>query len=119
VVAPVGIGSNGDAYNINSDLAASAVSIAIKAEKLIILTDVDGIHDRNGGNISSINLSKLESLKESGVITGGMIPKILGISEAIKAGVSKVHIIDGRVKHSILLELFTDTGIGTEIIDDE
>jgi acetylglutamate kinase len=117
VIAPVGIGKDGQAYNINADIAAGAVAAALKAEKLLLLTDVAGILDKTGKHISSLTLQEVYNLQADGTITGGMIPKLKGALDALSAGVAKAHIIDGRLKHSVLLELFTDAGIGTEIIN--
>jgi acetylglutamate kinase len=115
IIAPVGIGKKGEPYNINADLAAGSIASAMKAEKLLLLTDVAGVLDKNGERISRATLAELDRLKEEGIITGGMIPKLQGVYSAINAGVGKVNIIDGREPHSILLELFTDKGAGTEI----
>lgn len=115
VVAPIGTDKNGQSYNINADTVASAIACALKAEKLILLTDIDGVKDADGNIIFEINAPQIRSLINEGVINGGMIPKVLGCVKAINAGVQRVHIIDGRIPHSILLEIFTDTGIGTMI----
>jgi acetylglutamate kinase len=115
IIAPVGIGKKGEPYNINADLAAGSIASAMRAEKLLLLTDVAGVLDKNGERISHATLAELDRLKEEGVITGGMIPKLQGVYSALNAGVGKVNIIDGREPHSILLELFTDKGAGTEI----
>ena len=117
VIAPVGIGSDGQAYNINADLAAGSIAAALQAEKLLMLTDVPGVLDKNGKQISSITLTDINKLCEEKVITGGMLPKLKGVFDALKSGVTKAHIIDGRLKHSVLLELFTVEGIGTEILN--
>ncbi|ADY72972.1 acetylglutamate kinase [Desulfurobacterium thermolithotrophum DSM 11699] len=116
VIAPVGIGEDFEAYNINADLVAGEVAAALKAEKLIMLTDVEGIKDKNGKLIKSIARKDLSNLIENGTISGGMIPKVKACEIALIGGVRKTHIIDGRVKHSILLEIFTQEGIGTEIV---
>ncbi len=118
VVAPVGIGKDGETYNINADLVASRLAVALKADKLILLTDVTGILDGEGKLVSSVPLSELEGLVTRGEVTGGMIPKVRCCSEAVSQGVRKAHIIDGRVEHSVLLEVFTDGGVGTEIFSD-
>ncbi|MDR2104681.1 MAG: acetylglutamate kinase [Deferribacteraceae bacterium] len=115
VIAPIGIGKKGEPYNINADLAAGSIASALKAEKLLLLTDVAGVLDKDGRRIPYAAIAQLDKLKEDGVITGGMIPKLQGVYDAINAGVAKVNIIDGREPHSILLELFTDIGSGTEI----
>lgn len=115
VVAPIGTDKNGQSYNINADTAASVVACALKAEKLIFLTDVDGVKDAEGKIIFEMKAKEVESLVKNGVISGGMIPKVLGCVQAIEGGVNRVHILDGRIPHCILLEIFTDTGIGTMI----
>lgn len=116
VIAPVGISENYEPYNINADLAAGSIASALKAEKLMLLTDVDGVKDKAGNRISTIRPEDAESMKKDGTLTGGMIPKIDCAVDAVKAGVSKAHIIDGRIKHSILLEIFTDSGVGTQVL---
>ena len=116
VIAPVGIGEDFEAYNINADLVAGEMAAALKAEKLIMLTDVEGLKDKEGRLLHSLNRSKISELIEDGTVSGGMIPKVKACEIALTGGVKKAHIIDGRVKHSILLELFTQEGIGTEII---
>ncbi len=115
VIAPIGIDDEGNSYNINADDVASAVASAVGAEKLIFLTDIEGVKDSNGNVIFEMNRSQVKENIEKGVISGGMIPKVTGCIDAIDAGVQKVHIIDGRVHHCLLLEIFTDTGIGTMI----
>jgi acetylglutamate kinase len=116
VIAPVGVGEDGQAYNINADLVAGAVASELKAAKLMLLTDVEGVKDSQGGLLSSIALNSIEPLIADGTIKGGMIPKLRCCASAINGGVNKAHIIDGRQEHAILLEIFTDKGIGTEII---
>lgn len=121
VITPLGRGPEG-IYNVNADDAATAAAKALKARKLAFLSDVPGLlADRNNPNslLSSLKVRQTEDLIEKGVIDGGMLPKIRSAVEAIRAGVRKVHIIDGRLPHSLLLEIFTTKGIGTEIIDDE
>ena len=113
VIAPIGTDKDGQSYNINADTVASAVATAIQAEKLIYLTDVEGVKDNDGNIIYEITTDDTVKLIEDGTISGGMIPKATACSEAVKKGVNRVHIIDGRILHSILLEIFTDTGIGT------
>ncbi len=115
VIAPVGVGEFGETYNINADLVAAEVAKALFATRLILLTDVDGVLDKSGELVSSINSGEIENLITSGVISGGMIPKIECGADALKAGVEKVHIINGKKRHSLLLELFTNEGIGTEV----
>ena len=115
IIAPVGIGDDFEPYNINADIVAGAVAAALKAEKLILLTDVKGVLNKNGELISSMNEAEVKKYKEDGTISGGMIPKVDCALDALKNGVEKVHIIDGRVKHSVILEIFTDNGIGSQI----
>jgi acetylglutamate kinase len=115
IIAPVGVGEAGETYNINADLVASHIAIALKAGRLILMTDVDGVLDADGQLISSIGAATIERLIAEQQITGGMIPKIEYALQAVKAGVEKVPIINGKRRHSILLELFTDKGIGTEV----
>ncbi len=115
VIAPVGVGEDGQAYNINADLVAGAVAAELKASKLILLTDVEGVKGADGQLISSIAVSSIEQLIAEGTIKGGMIPKLRCCASAISGGVNKAHIIDGRQEHAILLEIFTHAGIGTEI----
>jgi len=116
VIAPIGVGENGETYNINADLVASEIAIGLNAEKLVLLTDIDGVKNSDGSRLNSISASESEELIENGIISGGMIPKIEWAIKAVKNGVKKAHILDGRVIHSVLLEIFTDKGIGTEII---
>jgi acetylglutamate kinase len=115
VIAPIGVGEHGETYNINADLVAGAVAGALKAEKLILLTDQAGILDKDKKLISTLNKKKVEALIGSGAIAGGMIPKTASCFRALDDGCAKVHIIDGRVPHALLLEIFTKEGIGTEI----
>ncbi len=115
VIAPVGVGESGETYNINADWVASKVAVALNAIKLILLTDVEGVMDKNGSLISSVNAGTMKEMLEEGTISGGMIPKIRCSLEALQNGVNRVHIIDGRKTHAVLLELFTDKGIGTEV----
>jgi len=116
VIAPVGVGPDGESYNINADLVAGRVAAALHAEKLILLTDIDGVKDRNGALLGSIAVADMHRLIEEESITGGMIPKVVCCAEALNEGVRKAHIIDGRVEHAVLLEIFTDVGIGTQIV---
>lgn len=119
VIAPVGVGPEGVAYNVNADLVAGAIAGSLKAEKLIYLTDVEGVKDEKGALISTLFVSQIEELISRGVARGGMIPKLKSARKALLSGVSKVHIIDGRIPHSLIIELFTDEGLGTQIIVDE
>jgi len=116
VIAPIGVGPDGEAYNINGDTAAAEVAAAVSAEKFILLTDVPGILDDRKERISTMTESAAESAIRSGAISGGMIPKVECGLTALRKGVRKVHVIDGRVPHSVLLEIFTDAGVGTEIV---
>ena len=113
VVAPIGVDKNGQSYNINADTVAGAVAAAVGAEKLMFLTDVEGVKDKDGNIIYAMTAESAEGFIADGTISGGMIPKVRGCVEAVEQGVKRVHIIDGRILHSILLEIFTDTGIGT------
>ena len=115
VIAPVGVGAGGESYNVNADLVAGKVAGALQAEKLMLLTDVSGVKDKNGKLISSIPLPNVTGLIDDGTISGGMIPKVECCVDALKDGAKKAYIVDGRVKHAILLEIFTDVGVGTEI----
>lgn len=119
VVAPIGTDKNGQSYNINADTAAAELAAALKAEKLILLTDVEGVKNSrdNDSILYAITTDKVTQLIDEGVIVGGMIPKVLGCVYAIKNGVQRAHIIDGRIPHCILLEIFTNKGIGTMITE--
>ena len=114
VIAPIGMGERGELYNINADSVASAIAVALKAEKLVYLSDIEGVMV-DGARVPSLNKSQSNALIAEGKIYGGMIPKVQSAFEAIESGVKKVHFIDGRIKHSLLLEVFTSDGIGTEI----
>ncbi len=116
VIAPVGVGDDGRAYNINADLVAGAIAAELKAEKLILLTDVEGVQNSSGELLSTIRTEHVDELIDSEIISGGMIPKVQCCQSALEKGVTKTHIIDGRQEHAILLEIFTHTGIGTEIV---
>ena len=115
VIAPIGCDNNGITYNINADIAAGKLAEALKAEKLILLTDVEGVKI-DGKLISTLRKDEVDNLIISNKISGGMIPKVNCCLGALKEGVGKTHIIDGRVEHAVLLEIFTDAGIGTEIV---
>jgi len=115
VISPVGVGPKGETLNINADYIAAAVASALKAEKLILLTDVPGLMNKKGRIISTVTKRQTKKLFDDGTITGGMMPKVQACLKAIEGGVSKTHIIDGRIPHCLLLELFTKEGIGTEI----
>ncbi|MDR3292956.1 MAG: acetylglutamate kinase, partial [Clostridiales bacterium] len=118
VISSIGADKDGKSYNLNADTAASAIAAALAAEKLIYLTDVDGLKNKDGKLISEISVKEILSLIDSGVITGGMIPKVRACIEGVESGISRTHIINGTVKHPILLEIFTDTGIGTMVTKD-
>ncbi len=115
VIAPVGVGEGGKRFNINADLVAGKVAAALQAEKFILLTDVEGVLDAEKRLISTLDVKTAGDFLARGTIKGGMIPKVNCCLEALRDGVKKTHIIDGRVKHAILLEIFTDEGIGTQI----
>jgi len=116
VIAPVGVGTKGETYNINADLVAGEVAAALGAAKLIHLTDVQGIKGTDGKLISTLSRKEAERLMQSGIIDGGMLPKVESALRALEGGTAKAHIIDGRVPHAIVLELFTREGVGTEIV---
>lgn len=120
VVAPVGVGSEGESYNINADYVAGALAVALHADKMVLLTDVEGVMSASGGGdgslLSKVTAGEAMDLISRGVIAGGMIPKVECCLEALNGGVSRTHIIDGRKPHSILLEIFTDEGIGTMVM---
>ncbi len=115
VVAPIGVGEDGHSYNINADLVAGKMAEVLEAEKLILLTNTEGLLDKQGNLLTGLTLERVDALIADGTITGGMLPKIGCALDAVKAGVNSAHIIDGRVAHAVLVELFTDQGIGTLI----
>jgi acetylglutamate kinase len=116
VIAPVGAGRKGETYNINADHVAGHVAASLKARKLILLTDTEGVLDKDGKLLSSIKIGDVQRLIDNGTIRGGMIPKVNCCVDALKKGVRKAHIIDGRKDHAMLLEIFTKIGVGTEIV---
>lgn len=119
VVAPIGVGPEGESYNINADYVAGELAVALKAHKLVLLTDVEGIladPQDPSSLLSSVEVSKVPGLIEAGIISGGMIPKVQCCIRALEGGVATTHIIDGRLPHAILLEIFTDKGIGTMVV---
>jgi len=116
VIAPVGAGKKGETYNINADHVAGHVASSLKAKKLILLTDTEGVLDKDGNLLSTIKSGDVQKLIDSGTIRGGMIPKVTCCVDALRKGVRKAHIIDGRKEHAILLEIFTRIGVGTEIV---
>lgn len=115
VIAPVGVGAEGEAYNINADLVAGKIASVIKAEKLMLLTNAPGLMDKAGNVLTGLNVQQVEALIADGTIYGGMLPKIACALDAVNSGVRNAVIIDGRVDHAVLLELFTNEGIGTLI----
>ena len=115
VIAPIGVGEDGASYNINADLVAGKVAQALRAEKLMLLTNIAGLLDKQGQVLTGLSPKEVDALIEDGTIYGGMLPKIQCALDAVKAGVTSSHIIDGRVPHAVLLEIFTDAGVGTLI----
>jgi len=115
VVAPIGVGENGEAYNINADLVAGKLAETLKAEKLILMTNTPGVLDKSGNLLTGLTESKIKALVADGTISGGMLPKLASCLEAVSNGVNTVQIIDGRVEHALLLEILTDEGVGTLI----
>ncbi len=115
VIAPIGVGDDGASYNINADIVAGKVAEVMQAEKLILLTNVAGLQDKNGKVLTGLTTTQVDELIADGTIHGGMLPKIQCALDAVKSGVTSSHIIDGRVAHAVLLELLTDTGVGTLI----
>ncbi|MGA1107311.1 MAG: acetylglutamate kinase [Pseudomonadales bacterium] len=117
VIAPIGTDESGHTYNINADLVAGAIASAVQAEKLILLTNVEGLQDANGTLLPTLSAEDVTSMINKGVISGGMLPKIQCALDAVREGVTSAHIIDGRVAHAVLLEVLTDEGVGTKISD--
>ncbi len=115
VIAPIGVGADGRSYNINADLVAGKVAEVLGAEKLILLTNTAGLLGADGALVRELDLARVDGMVRDGVITGGMLPKVRCAVEAVKAGVRAAHILDGRVEHAVLLDLFTDEGVGTKI----
>jgi acetylglutamate kinase len=113
----MGLGKDGRTYNINADLVAGAVAGALKAEKLVVLTDVRGIRGEDGKHISTLARKDVARMVKKGIISEGMLPKVQACLTALEGGAKKAHVIDGRTPHAILLEIFTDKGIGTEIVN--
>ena len=116
VIAPIGVGVDGRSYNINADLVAGKIAEVLKAEKLILLTNTAGILDKEGSLLTGLSVDDIDGLIVNGTISGGMIPKTRCATDALKGGVNSVHIIDGRVEHAVLLELFTNQGVGTLLL---
>ena len=119
VIAPIGVGSDGQSYNINADLVAGKIAEAKKKEKLVLLTNVAGLQDKVGNVLTGLTTKQVDELIVDGTIYGGMLPKIQCALDAVKGGVTSSHIIDGRVEHAVLLEIFTDTGVGTLITNNQ
>ncbi|HVK57112.1 MAG TPA: acetylglutamate kinase [Burkholderiales bacterium] len=115
VIAPIGVGENGEAFNINADLVAGKLAETLRAEKLVLMTNIAGVMDKSGTLIHHVTSQQIDRMIEDGTISGGMLPKIAGALEAVKNGVKTAHIIDGRVDHAVLLEVLTDKGVGTAI----
>ena len=115
VIAPIGVGDNGDTFNINADLVAGKIAQVMQAEKLMLLTNVAGLLDKNSEILTGLSTQQVDELIADGTISGGMLPKIGCALDAVKSGVTSAHIVDGRVPHAVLLEIFTDEGIGTLI----
>jgi len=115
VVAPIGVGKNGESYNINADLVAGKLAEVLKAEKLVLLTNTPGVLDKNGKLLTGLTPKRIDELVAEGTLSGGMLPKIASALDAARGGVKSVHIIDGRVEHALLLEILTDEGVGTLI----
>ncbi len=115
VIAPIGVGSDGASYNINADLVAGKIAEVMRAEKLMLLTNVAGLQDKSGKVLTGLTTPEVDALIEDGTIYGGMLPKIGCALDAVKGGVTSAHIVDGRVAHAVLLEIFTDVGVGTLI----
>jgi acetylglutamate kinase len=115
VIAPIARSENGEALNVNADTAAGQIAAALGAAKFLLMTDVSGVKDRDGNLIRSLDAEGAEAMIDDGVIVGGMIPKVRCALSAVAGGVEKVHIVDGRTLHALLLEIFTDQGVGTEI----
>jgi acetylglutamate kinase len=115
IIAPIGVGEEGETYNINADLVAGKVASALQAEKLILLTDVEGVMDEKKQLVPTLDARQAKRMMTQKIISSGMIPKVNCCLDALEEGVTKTHIIDGRMEHAVLLEIFTDVGIGTQI----
>ena len=115
IISPIGFGQDGQAYNINADVVAGKIAEILKAEKLIIMTNIAGVQDKSGNLVTDLSAREIDELFADGTISGGMLPKIAGALDAAKSGVNAVHIIDGRVPHAMLLEILTDQAYGTMI----
>ncbi|CAI8295319.1 MAG: Acetylglutamate kinase [Porticoccaceae bacterium UBA1117] len=119
VIAPIGVGADGSSFNINADLVAGKVSEVLQAEKLMLLTNVGGLKDKEGNVLTGLTVNRVDELIADGTVYGGMLPKIRCALDAVKSGVPFAHIIDGRVDHAVMLEIFTDEGVGTLITNQE
>lgn len=115
VIAPIGVGTDGETYNINADVVAGKIAQVLKAEKLVLLTNIPGVLDKAGNLLTGITPKEIDAMVEDGTLSGGMLPKIASALDASRSGVKSVHIIDGRVEHALLLEILTDHGVGTMI----
>ena len=115
VIAPIGVGQDGETYNINADVVAGKIAEVLKAEKLVLLTNTPGVLDKDGNLLTGITPKQIDEMVEDGTLSGGMLPKISSAVDAARSGVKSVHIIDGRVEHALLLEILTDEGVGTLI----
>ncbi|MDQ2085408.1 acetylglutamate kinase [Herbivorax sp. ANBcel31] len=119
IVAPIGVGENGESYNINADTVAGEIAASLKAEKLMLLTDVEGVKTKDDKIVPALTAKEAHELIDKDVINGGMIPKVLGCIDALEKGVGRTHIVDGRIPHCLLLEIFTNKGIGTMIMKEK
>ena len=119
VIAPLGVDANGNTYNINADLVASRVAEFLGAERLLLLTNIKGVLDKQGNVLTHLSADDVDALIADGTISGGMIPKIAGALDAVKSGLRSATIVDGRVPHACLLEIFTEEGVGTQILRDK
>ena len=119
VIAPIGVGKDGSSFNINADLVAGKIAEVLGAEKLILLTNVGGLQDKEGAILTGLTVERVDALIADGTIYGGMLPKIRCALDTVKSGVPCAHIIDGRVEHAVMLEIFTDEGVGTLITNQE
>ena len=115
VIAPIGVGEDGESYNINADVVAGKLAEILKAEKLVLLTNTPGVLDKDGKLLTGLTPKQIDDLVADGTLSGGMLPKIASALDAARSGVRNVHIIDGRVEHALLLEILTDHGVGTMI----
>lgn len=117
IIAPLAVGDGGETYNVNADPFAAKLAEALGAEKLVLLTDVEGVKNAGGQLLETLSASEARALIDQGAITGGMIPKVEHALAAVAGGVRKIHIIDGRLEHALLLEIFTEAGVGTQVLE--